>query len=517
MMKLQISAMGRDPQDLFSQVAASVPFVQRLPFRVRVNYEEISFNEDWVRQVLERGDALPITASWLGPHGERYTGPWLASEPWGLVLWTIEDEEAPTLDDVFAFVKGLPIEVLVIGPLFEDRGSNPPPGEWDGDRKPSVGLSEGHRKQGLGVMLRGKGHERLVSRRWLDHGPWLVRRLENDTTWVQFHDTTADAETAWAQAARAHERMGISDVGGYLQRDYVFETSISGLYKAADRTLTISRSSVTLTQVELLDLCAYRAQMRGDVKQPIDRIRVLFWDERDARRHLHELWLRELECWYIDAQGREVRADEGYQPERILPEWVERAEGRAPRVAPAKLRLSLGLASLLDDPEGELPGDWCRDDLVHHVIDWLDEGNRPGYELREVLGAYLPRVSAREGETGDLVMRAVDDVGGALPAEEAAPLLARVRAVRREVELPFDPGRLGLSLPAIIAPDPYPKQQPIKFSRTNPLNGVIVHPVSDVFARVRSLNREDLRDAEALLQLCAEDRFILSAIAPIAP
>ena len=104
--------------------------------------------------------------------------------------------------------------------------------------------------------------------------------MKNDTTWIQFHDASADAETAWAQAARAHERMGISDVGGYLQHDYVFETSISGVYKEADRTLTISRSSEPLPQVELLDLCAYRAHMRGDAKQPIERIRVLFWDER---------------------------------------------------------------------------------------------------------------------------------------------------------------------------------------------------------------------------------------------
>lgn len=263
----------------------------------------------------------------------------------------------------------------------------------------------------------------------------------------------------------------------------------------------------------MLDLCAHRAQMRGDAKQPIDRVRVLFMEERDARRYLHELWLREIECWYVDAQGCEVRADDGYQPERILPEWVERTLDRAPRVAATKIRLSLGLASLLADPEGELPGGWCRDDLVHHVVDWLNEDHRPSYELREVLGAHLPRVSAREGETGDLVMRVVDDVGGALPADEATPLLARARAVRSEVELAFDPDRLGLSLPAIIAPDPYPRQQPIKFGKGHPLDGVIVHPVSDVLARVRSLNREDLRDAEALLQLCAADRFVLSAIA----
>jgi hypothetical protein len=514
-MMLQISAMGPDPRELFAKVAASAPFALRLPMGVGVNYEEISFDEDWVRDALGRGDQVHIVAEWLGPHGEPYTGPQLDIARWGLVSWRIQGEEVPPLDSVFALITGLPVEIVVIGPLFEDRRSNPGPGEWDGNRKPSVGLSQGHRKQGFGVLFRGKGHDRLVSRRWLEHGPWLVRRIENDTTWIQFHDATADAETAWAQAARAHERMGISDVGGYLQHDYVFESTIRGLYKAADRTLTVVRSVEPLTQVEMLDLCAYRAQMRTDANQPIDRVRVLFMEERDARRYLHELWLRELECWYVDAQGREVRADDSYQPERIVPEWVERVEDRAPRAAPMKVRLSLGLASLLADPEGDLPGDWNRDELLFHILDWMGQEARPaGYEVREVLGAHLSRLIVKDGETGDLVVRAFDDVGGAMPADAAAPLLAKTRAVHSQVELPFDPERLGLSLPAIIVPDPYPRQQPIKFRTANPLNGVIVHQVSDVLARVRSLNREDLRDAEALLQLCAGDRFVLSAIAP---
>jgi MoxR domain in the MoxR-vWA-beta-propeller ternary systems len=364
----------------------------------------------------------------------------------------------------------------------------------------------------FGVRFRGKGHERLVSRRWLEHGPWLVRRIENDTTCIQFHDADADVETAWAQTARAHDRMGISHIGGYLQHDYVFHSTIGGLYKAADRTLTIVRSGEPLEQVEMLDLCALRAQMRAGAKPPIDRVRVLFMEERDARRYLHELWLRELECWCIDAQGREVRLDDGYQPERIVPEWVERVEGRAPRVASPQVQLSLGLASLLADPEGDLPGDWNRDELLLHILDWMEQETRPaGYEVREVLGARLSRLVKKAGETGDLVVRAFDDVGGAMAADQAAPLLARARAVRPQVELPFDPERLGLSLPAIIVPDPYPRQQPIKFGQGHPLDGVIVHQVSDVLARVRSLNREDLRDTEALLRLCADDRFVLSA------
>jgi hypothetical protein len=511
-MRLQISAMGPDPRGLFATVAASAPFASRHPLDITVNYEEISFAADWVRDVLGRGERLSISVDWPGPHGERYTGPSLKLDSGGLVLWEIRDEEVPTLDSAFAFVTGLPIETLVIGPLFSDRGAHPSPGEWADDREPLVGLGEGHRVHGLGVLFRGKGHDRLVSRRWLEHGPWLVRQLENDTTWIQFHDVDADAETAWAQAARAHDRMGISHIGGYLQHDYVFHSTIRGLYKATDRTLTIVRSGEPLTQVEMLDLCAHRAQMRTDATQPIDRVRVLFMEERDARRYQHELWLREFECWYIDAQGREVRLDAGYQPERILPEWVERVEGQAPRVSPTMLQLSLGLASLLADPEGDLPGDWNRDELLFHILDWMEQETRPaGYEVREVLGAHLSRLVKKPGETGDLVVRAFDDVVGAMPDDQAAPLLARAHAVRPQVELPFDPERLGLSLPAIIVPDPYPRQQPINFGQEHPLDGVIVHQVSDVLARVRSLNRDDLRDAEALLRLCADDRFVLSA------
>jgi hypothetical protein len=37
-----------------------------------------------------------------------------------------------------------------------------------------------------------------------------------------------------------------------------------------------------------------------------------------------------------------------------------------------------------------------------------------------------------------------------------------------------------------IVPDPYPRPQPIKFGKGHPLDGVIVHQVSDVLARVRS-------------------------------
>jgi hypothetical protein len=437
-------------------------------------------------------------------------------EAGGAVSWAIREDEAPTLDSIFDLIANLPIEVLVFGPFFEYRTPRPPPGEWDSARE-SFSLSTEHQNHGFGVMFRGVGHDSLVSRRWLEHGPWLVRHLDNDTTWVQFHDSSADAASAWAQAARAHERMGTSDVGGYLEDDFLFETFLKGLYHTGEHSLTISQDLLSLSQLELLELCAYRAQKQG-TEQPVERVRVLFWEgERFARRYVHELWLREIECWYIDPNGRELRIDDTYQPERILPEWVERAEGLAPRVAPVQVRLALGLDNLLGDPQDECPGGVYRDELLFNIIDGLTELSEvraANYELREIIEAHLYRFNPTAGAI-DAVMRAVGPVWTSscvMPADEAKLLLAKVRDVQAQVDLSFDPDRLGLSLPAIIAPDPYPNQRPFR-KECHPLTGVIVHPVGDVLARVRSLNREDLRDAEALLRLCADERLILSAVA----
>lgn len=491
------------------------PFASRLPFSVTVDDDqEIAVTDDWAREALGRGEGLSVSTIWLGPRNERYTGPHLDLEKWGLVKWAIGDDEAPAPDCVFKLIEGLPVEIAVVGPRFEHRNPNPGPGEWDANREPLIGLGDAHRRLGLGVLLRHHGHDRIVSRRWLENGPWLLRHMADDTTWMQFHADVDAAALTWEQAARAHERFGFSDTGGYFHPEkHLITSQLGGSYKAADRSLTLVRASVPVTQREMLDMCV--AWKRGDLNEPIERVRYLFMQERDARRHLHELWLRELECWCIDVQGREVRLDDSYQPERILPEWVEQAEGLPPRTAAPQVRLSLGLASLLDDPEGELPGGWCRDDLLFHIIVLIPQETRSDdYEVREVLGAQLPRAGAREGETGDLVVRARWEVGGALPTDIAAPLLAKARAVPPRLDLPFNAERLGLTLPAIIAPDPYTNQRRFKFKEDHPFNDrVTIHPVSDVLARVRSLNRQDLRAAEALLQLCAQERFVLSAIA----
>jgi hypothetical protein len=113
--------------------------------------------------------------------------------------------------------------------------------EWTGGTlgeeylAPSFG--DMHWRLGWGCLFRGDGHQRLVSRRWLDHGPWQVLRGSGDTSLVLFHDLAADPSTALKQARPGHERMGISPVGGYLQTHFYYSQDLNGLYHAKERKL----------------------------------------------------------------------------------------------------------------------------------------------------------------------------------------------------------------------------------------------------------------------------------------
>jgi hypothetical protein len=161
----------------------------------------------------------------------------------------------------------------------------------------------------------------------LEYGPWRVIRIPDDITFIQFHDLTADAETALEQAKPGHERMGISDFGGFLQTDYVYEYKPIGPYVPEERKLKIIVHGRDVTQTEMLDACAARHYQALGSERPLDNIAYIFMEEEPARAHLHELWLRELECWAI-IEGREVRLDTDYHPTPVKPEWVLRLEGR---------------------------------------------------------------------------------------------------------------------------------------------------------------------------------------------
>jgi hypothetical protein len=209
-------------------------------------------------------------------------------------------------------IEPLPFELITFGVLHESwlKSYTPP------------GFSNMQALLGWACAFRGAGHDNLVSRRWLDYGPWRLIRSAGDLSFVQFHDLAADGDTALAQAKPGHERMGISETGGYLQSDYVYRSEVRGLYLANERKLVISAAG-PVSQVEMRDACAARRDRRNDPKEPIERIAYMFITEDLARDHLHELWLRDLECWTL-VLGKKVRLDENYAPPIVKPDWVTR-------------------------------------------------------------------------------------------------------------------------------------------------------------------------------------------------
>lgn len=178
------------------------------------------------------------------------------------------------LDYFLPMVQAQPIEVLCMVWDYFDRGRR----------------LMGHTRLGWGCLFKGKGHDSFVSPRWLEHGPWLLQRYEPDITYVQLYDLAAEGEVAWQQGRRAMERL--SD--GFVTRFAMHFTEAKGSYSLEERCFSVLKTDRGITPFEMEHLCLIRAICRHHATQPIERVRVTFTEERDARRHLGELWLREI-------------------------------------------------------------------------------------------------------------------------------------------------------------------------------------------------------------------------------
>lgn len=186
---------------------------------------------------------------------------------------------------------------------------------------PHFGFADGHYFHGWACAFRGDGHDRLVSRRWLPYGPWRVHAAANDTSLVQFHALDADAETARAQCVVGHRRMGGSEEGGFIQSNPPLPERAPGDYVPRQRRLRIPVYGRSVSQREMLDVrMIVKLQALGPGK-PLDAATFAFADEAEARPHLHELWLRELECVTF-INGVETDLTRTYQPEPTPPDWA---------------------------------------------------------------------------------------------------------------------------------------------------------------------------------------------------
>ena len=189
------------------------------------------------------------------------------------------------------------------------------------------GFSDGHFSNGSFAAFSGAdGHSRLVSRRWLEYGPWrLLRNEETDLTLVQYHDLEAPEHVALEQAYDGHQAMGIEDHGGFIQTRFPFGYALKpSHYDRASRTsIALVPHQEPVTHEQMLEAAALKL-WQPHPEHPIDQVAFVFTEESNARKHLHDLWLRGLEVRVVDR-----RIDDAYDPgPHISPDWVKAVRDR---------------------------------------------------------------------------------------------------------------------------------------------------------------------------------------------
>lgn len=206
-------------------------------------------------------------------------------------------------------LSSVPFEIASVGRFFDEWGNV----AVDEDAYRAPGWSGWHFSMGWAAAFKGEGHERLVSRRWLETGPWRLLRGPNDTSLVIFHDLESDAEAALAQAKSGHAQIGITDQTGFLQLPFAYRYDLNGLYDEHAQALKVVVHGRDLPARELLEWAAIRANQRLGGDKPIRVVRFVFPEESAARRHLGQLWRYGHECWAI-IDGDEVRLDTDDMP-----------------------------------------------------------------------------------------------------------------------------------------------------------------------------------------------------------
>lgn len=290
---------------------------------------------------------------WTGDYGKRWTGEksvpallrdcgefcleWKPQTPdRSFLLWhRVTSKSVPVtvtsvrnrrriadLDFVRTLLAQVPFEYGAASTVCSSWGASGTPIKYIG-----TGFSDGHVPLGWLCAFKGRGHDRLASRRWLEFGPWRLIREKGDLNIVQFHDLQADDETALKQAEPGHKRMGISEQGGFIQTDFYWQNTkkLTALYDKNTQTLIRVVAGEEVSEYEMLEAAAIK--FWKPVSQPVKQVAYSFIDEKQARRQLHQLWLRGLEVRaFVD--GHERRIDEDYHPTPQIPDWVKRVQDR---------------------------------------------------------------------------------------------------------------------------------------------------------------------------------------------
>lgn len=209
---------------------------------------------------------------------------------------------------------------------------------WDNPKGPAYKPPDstiGTIPLGFAVAYRGKGHERPMSRRWLDRGPWRVLRGAHDTTFLQFHDESADTRTSVEQARPCHAQMSDPEQRPLpLRRAFAAgDVPVRGTYVLPERRLVVSVAGRKVSRREMHEAVAARTYQLLGADKPLDNVVYSFADKAELEDALPDLWLYGLEARLRDGDGWHRMDDKLAPPPYDKPDWVKRL-GRDDKAAP---------------------------------------------------------------------------------------------------------------------------------------------------------------------------------------
>ncbi len=320
-MDLKMSLNGADNLKLLRALTLLEPFNKKKPTIVSVNdFDWYEGSSDWIDKWIPKSKH-GLTACWGNWRIGEYEEGFLHIHPrFNIVKLRIGDYPRDP-QALLAMLESLPWTQVTFGSIYSSWY------DYDSKEYPHIRFADMHHPLSWGCAFKGLGHRELVSRRWLEFGPWHLLKGANDTSFVQFHDLEADCETALEQAKIGHQRMGFTTTGGIIPSKSSFRHPIKGLYTFEERKLEIVTIERKISQSEMLDCCAARYHQALGEDKPLDTLAYVFMKEDEAREHLHELWLREIECWTF-INGSRTRIDTDYHPIPQKPDWVRKLEDK---------------------------------------------------------------------------------------------------------------------------------------------------------------------------------------------
>jgi hypothetical protein len=302
-MKLHVSVGGTDTSQLVADLQRVGWCPQVPPYEMSIDFEDLD-DPLPLTEALARAQRQVI-ALWDDPPRKLDVGV-------GGVVQIEGVEIELAVSSALEVLAAMPFDMAVFGSPHGILWRYPDVGEPY--RPPSV---PGHMLFGWGAAFRGKGHDWMVSRHWLESGPWKLWRGPNDTSLIQFHGLDVDATTALEQAKPGHADLR----AGYVQKDFLFKTELKGLFDKATKTMKVIVHGRTISDQELIEWCAIRRDGR-DGFEPFAKVAYIFMQEPEAQANLARIWRYGHEVWTIRG-GNEVRLDTEYKPPATTPAWAK--------------------------------------------------------------------------------------------------------------------------------------------------------------------------------------------------